>query len=61
MTTLSGHDPDRAVGAGVITATRKDRLVSLVPQAVPLRLVMPARPGFPGKQRPAPLPPADLS
>ena len=61
MTTLSGHDPDRAVGAGVITATRKDRLVSLVPQAVPLRLVMSARPGFPDKQRPAPWPPADLS
>ena len=60
MTTLSRHDPDQAVGASVITATRKDRLVSLVPQAVPLRL-LPARPGFPGRQRPAPWPPADLS
>lgn len=61
MTTLSGHDPDRVVGAGVITATSKDRFVSVVPQAMPLCPVMPARPGFPGKQRPAPWPPADLS
>ena len=61
MTTLSGHDPDRVVGAGVITAARKDRFVSVVPQAMPFRPVMLAQPGFPGKQRPAPWPPADLS
>lgn len=60
MTTLSGQDPDRVVGAGVITAARKDRFVSVVPQAVPLRPVMLARPSFPSKQRPAPLLPADL-